>query len=97
MSTLSRVLVLMFGAGLALLGVVILFSGGLSLPTRSPPTQFRFSGLTLLLLGASPLAAGATALAIAFDLAHRESRAVRSALAAAIVALGLAFVLAPKS
>lgn len=97
MNTPSRVAVIAFGAALTLLGLVILFSGGLSLPTRSPSTHFRFAGTALLLLGASPLLAGASALAIAFKLAERDAPAVRWAIGAAMVALALAFVIAPKN
>ncbi len=97
MFSLSKLAVFLFGSALALAGLFILFSGGVSLPTRQPPRQFHFSGLSLLLLGLSPLVAGLLSLAIARGMVHRDSKATQLAIGVSILLLGLAFVLAPKA
>ena len=97
MSSLSKLAVTLFGSALALTGLYILLSGGISLPTRQPPRQFHFSGFSLFLLGLSPLVAGLLSLAIARGSVHRESKATQLAIGISIASLGLAFVLAPKA
>jgi hypothetical protein len=96
MFSLSKFATIVFGSGLALLGLYILLSGGVSLPTRQPPKQFHFRGLSLFLLGMSPLVAGLLSLALARGVVHRESRFTQFAIGTSIIALGLAFVLATK-
>ncbi len=97
MFTLSKLAVILFGSALALLGLFVLLSSGVSLPTRHPPRQFHFSGFSLFLLGLSPLVAGLLSLAIARGSVHRESKATQLAIGISIVSLGLAFILAPKA
>ena len=90
MSSLSKLAVIVFGSALAMAGMFILFSGGVSLPTRQLPRQFHFTGLSLFLLGLSPLVAGLLSLAIARGSIHRESKATQAAIAISITSLGLA-------
>lgn len=97
MSGLPKFMVVFCGTALALLGLFILFSGGVSLPTRQPPRQFHFSGLSLLFLGFSPLVAGITSLAVAHGLVQRESRATQLAIVVSLATLGAAFLAAHKS
>jgi hypothetical protein len=97
MSNQSRLALIFFGSALALLGLYVLFSGGVSLPTRQPARQFHFRGVSLLLLGLSPLVAGLLSLAIARAVVHLESRATQFAIGISIASLGLAFFLAHKS
>lgn len=97
MSNLSKLAVTLFGSALALLGLFVLLSGGVSLPTRQPPRQFHFSGLSLFLLGLSPLIAGLLSLVIARGSVHGESKATQFAIGISIASLGLAFVLASKA
>jgi hypothetical protein len=100
MSTMLRPTLLiayLFGAALAGLGVVVLLSGGIALPTREPPRQFHFSGVSLWLLGLSPLIAGLVCMSLARGRLSRESPTTRWALGASMAALGLAFLLAPKA
>ncbi|QAZ40183.1 hypothetical protein C1M51_12550 [Methylibium sp. Pch-M] len=87
----------LFGAALAALGLVVLFGGGVALPTREPPRQFLFSGVSLWLLGLSPLIAGLVCMGLARGRLARESPTTRWALGASMAALGLAFLLAPKA
>ncbi|ABM93646.1 MULTISPECIES: hypothetical protein [Methylibium] len=87
----------LFGAALAALGLVVLFGGGVALPTREPPRQFVFSGVSLWLLGLSPLIAGLVCMGLARGRLSRESPTTRWALGASMAALGLAFLLAPKA
>lgn len=87
----------LFGAALAALGLVVLFGGGVTLPTREPPRQFVFSGVSLWLLGLSPLIAGLVCMGLARGRLSRESPTTRWALGASMAALGLAFLLAPKA
>lgn len=96
MSNLSKLAVILFGSALALLGLLILLSGGVALPTRHPPRQFHFSGLSLFLLGVSPLVAGLLSLAIARGAVHRESKVTQLAIGISIFSLGLAFIVASK-
>jgi hypothetical protein len=97
MSTLSKLPSLLFGAALVLLGLFTFFSGGISLPTRSPPSEFRFGGMPLFFLGLSPFVAGLLSLALAGGFVHRESRTTRWAIGVSFVALALAFLLAPTA
>lgn len=87
----------LFGAALAALGLVVLFRGGVALPTREPPQQFHFSGVSLWLLGMSPLIAGLVCMGLARGRLSRESPTTRWALGASMAVLGLAFLLAPKA
>ncbi len=96
MSVLTKLAIVVFGISLALVGVFVLLSGGVTLPTRQPPRQFHFGGLSLFLLGVSPLVAGITTLAIARGDLHRESKATQIAVGVSIAVLGLAFMLAGK-
>ena len=97
MSSGSKLVVLVFGSALGLLGLLVLFSGGVSLPTRHPPRRFHFSGLSLLLLSLPPLVVGLLSLAVARGYLQRESRAARHAVGISIICLGLAFALAHKA
>ncbi len=97
MSNLSKLAVILFGTAMALLGLFILLSGGVSLPTRQPPRQFHFSGLSLFLLGLSPLVAGLLSLAIARGSVPRESKATQVAIGLSILSLLLALVMAPTA
>jgi hypothetical protein len=96
MSKLASALVLCAGLVLVLLGVAVLFSGGLALPTRHPPVQFHFKGLSLMLLALAPMAAGCTLIALVQRWLNRDSAATRVALGVSMAAAGLAFVLASK-
>lgn len=95
-SALTKLAIVAFSVSLALVGLFVLLSGEVTLPTRQPPRQFHFGGLSLFLLGASPLVAGITTLAVARGNLHRESSATQIAVGVSIAALGLAFVLARK-
>jgi hypothetical protein len=95
-TSLNRIVVLSFGAALTALGLGMLLSGGLSLPTRSPPLRFHFTGMSLLLLGGSPLLLGVVMLAIARGSLDSASPVTRGLLGAGIVLLALAFLAAPK-
>jgi hypothetical protein len=97
MSVVSRLFVILFGTALVLAGLYIVFSGGVSLPTRQPPRQFHFQGLSLWLLGLSPLLAGGASIAVARGSVLRNSIATQWAVGASLAALGLAFVLATKA
>ena len=97
MSNLSKLAVILFGTAMALLGLFILLSGGISLPTRQPPQQFHFSGFSLFLLGLSPLVAGLLSVAIARGSVHRESKATQVAIGLSILSLLLALVIAPTA
>jgi len=97
MSNLAKLAVILFGAAMALLGLFILLSGGVSLPTRQPPRQFHFSGFSLFLLGLSPLVAGLLSVAIARGSVHRESRATQVVIGVSILSLLLALVMAPTA
>ena len=96
MSLFSKLIAIAFGICLAVVGLAVLFSDGLTLPTRWPPEAFHFSGLSLLLLGASPVVLGLTSLALAFQALHRDSRSTWWAIGVSMGMLGLAFLLAPK-
>lgn len=95
-SVLSMLAVLLGGSALILTGLYVLSSGGMSLPTRHPPQQFHFSGLSLFLLGLPPLVAGVLSLAIGCGFVHRESKTTHWAILISIASLCLAFILAPK-
>lgn len=94
---LNKVLVMAFGLALALGGLVILFNGELSLPTRTPTLRFRFSGPSLLFLGLAPIVLGSVCMAISARRLDRASRVARALVGGGIVSLALGFVLAPKS
>jgi hypothetical protein len=95
-TALNKTIVFLFGASLALMGLGLLFSGGVTVPTRSPPVRFHFSGLSLILLGGSPLALGVMSIALARGDLGSDSRATQLAISAGIAMLGIAFFLAPK-
>lgn len=97
MSSLSKPVVILFGAALVLLGLFILFSGGVSLPTRQPPRHFHFSGFSLFLLGLSPLVAGLLSLAGAGGWVRQESKAAQWGIGISILSLILALVMAPTA
>ncbi len=94
---LSRLVVIAVGLVLTLGGLGLFFSGGIALPTRTPPLQFRFSGVPLLLLGTSALLWGGVCLAIAFRRLDRTSRVTRVLVGMGIALVALSFGLAPKS
>jgi hypothetical protein len=96
MTTQSRITVALFGAALAAVGLGILLSGSVSLPTKTPPLRFQFSGLSLLLLGGSPLLLGVVSLALCRGSLDTASRVTFSMIGVGMAMLGLAFVLAPK-
>lgn len=96
MAPLNKTLLYLLGAGLAVLGVGLLISGGMTLPTRSPPVRFHFSGLSLVLLGGSPLVLGATLLALGRGKLAADARATQVAVGVAIALTGLAFAVATK-
>lgn len=93
----TRAFLFILGFLLLLGGVVVLLSGSVSLPTRSPITHFQFSGASLLLLGATPVLAGGTCIAVALQVIDRHSKTMRLLIGAGIVMLGLSFLLAPKA
>ena len=95
-TALNRIVVFSFGAVLTALGLGVWLSGGLSLPTRSPPLRFHFTGMSLLFLGGSPLLLGVVMLAMAQGSLDSASRVTRGLLGAAMVLLALAFLAAPK-
>ena len=94
MSRWPQLIGIVFGAALVLLGLFILFSGGIALPTRQPSAQLHFRGVALMCLGLSPLVAGGTVIAIARERLDRESRTVHLAIVVSTGALGLALLLA---
>lgn len=96
MSSRSGLAMTLVGIAFLLLGSFILFGGGVSLPTRQPPSQFHFSGLSLLLLGMSPVVAGLLCIALARGAITRNSPATQLAIGLVLGCLGLAFVLVPK-
>lgn len=57
---------------------------------------FHFRGAALLLLAAAPTLVGAMLLALSRGRLHRQARATRVLAGAAIAAVALAFVLAPR-
>jgi hypothetical protein len=93
---LSKTIVYLFGAGLVVLGVGLLISGGLTLPTRSPPVRFHFSGASLVLLGGGPLVLGVTLIALARGNVAGSSRTLQLAIGVGIGLLGLAFAVVAK-
>lgn len=96
MSGALRVLLAAAGAGALLLGLGLLASGGMTLPTRHPPVAFHFSGLALGLLALAPVLVGSLLLALASGRLRRDTPAARRWAGAAIAAVALAFVLAPR-
>lgn len=93
----SRVVAIAAGLALVLTGMALLFSGGISLPTRTPSIHFRFSGAPLLLLGTAPLLLGGVCLAITFQRLDRTSTMTRVLVGVGIAMVALSFVLAPKA
>lgn len=84
------------GLALIVVGVAVLASGGLSLPTRDPSVGFRFGGMALLLLALARMLEGGVVLALARGRLARDGRWTRGLLVAAMAAVAAAFVLAPK-
>ncbi len=76
----------------AALGLVIWLSEGFALPARTPPVQFHFSGVSLLMLGASPMTFASILLALARGLIGRDDRITQIAMVIGLALLGLAFV-----
>lgn len=76
---------------------MLLFSGGVSLPTRAPAIRFHFSGAPLLLLGTAPVLLGGVCLAIAFQRLDRTSTTTRVLVGAGIAMVALSFLLVPKA
>ncbi len=97
MRTIERAILLAVGGGFAVTGLALLASGGIDLPTRRPPVAFRFSGVPLLLLALSPLAAAAVSLGIGSGRLARDGRPTQVLIVVAIVSLGAAFLMAPKA
>lgn len=91
-----RTLLLLAGAAAVLLGLGLLATGTLTLPTRHPPVAFHFSGPALLLLAAAPMLVGTLLLALGSGRLQRQAPAARLLVGAAIAAVALAFVLAPR-
>lgn len=91
-----KAIAFLFGAGLVAVGRAIWFSGGIALPTSSPPRQFHFSGLSLFLLAGLPAALGLTVLAPARGALDREARTTQVAIVLGIAMLGLAFARSTK-
>jgi len=85
-----------FAAGLVAFGLWILLSGGVELPTRRPPVAFHFSGLSLLLLGASPITLGTTLLAVVRGRLPLNGRSTQLLIGLALALLGIAFAIVPK-
>jgi hypothetical protein len=96
MNSLSRWIVMILGAGLAGLGLVVIFSEGVSLPTQYPPTRYHFAGASLFLLGAAPLMLGSLALMLEFGILSRADRATYGCIGMGVAMLWLAFLLASK-
>ena len=96
MTTLNKLFVVLFGAALVAVGLGLLLSGSFSLPTKTPPLRFQFTGLSLLLLGGSPLLLGIVSLALARGSLKSDSRFTYCCIATGMSMLGLAAVIAPK-
>lgn len=92
----GKIVAQLCGVALIVLGVVLLASGGVSLPTRTPSVSFRFGGFALLLLALAPALAGGAILGLARGRLARDSGWTRGLLFAAMAAVALAFVIAPK-
>jgi hypothetical protein len=97
MPTLTKLIALLFGVIMVGLGLFAFFSPDVTLPTRQPPIQFHFSGLSRFLLGLSPLSAGLISIAIALGKVHGESRTSHVAIGISIISMMLAIVLAPTA
>jgi hypothetical protein len=93
---LNKLLVVLFGVALVGVGLGLLSSGSVSLPTKTPPLRFQFTGPSLLLLGGSPLLLGVLSLALARGSMKRDSRVTYCCVATGMAMLGLAFIIAPK-
>lgn len=81
------------GGALILLGFWVMISGEVVLPTRSPQRPFRFAGLSLWLLAASPALIGAVFWHMAAQPDGRDQPLLRLLIGMGMVLLGLAFVL----
>lgn len=96
LNAMPRLLLVLIGAGFVLLGLFVLLSGGVSLPTRQPPRHFHFGGVSLLLLGLAPMMAGWLTMALGRGAVTLESRTAHGLIVGCLVALGLAFALATR-
>lgn len=96
MSDRSALAIKLVGLAFLLFGLVVLLSGGVSLPTRQPPRAFHFGGLALFFLGMSPVVAGVMCIALARGAISRDAPATQIAIGLALGLLGLAFYLVPK-
>ena len=94
MSGISKFAALVFGTAMVVLGVFIMLSDSVSLPTRQQLHELQFSGFSLFFLGLSPLSAGLLSLALTFGYLHRESRYTQTGIIISIAALILSLVLA---
>lgn len=86
----------LFGLALVITGVVVLFSGNLQFPSRSPGKVTQFAGLSLLLFGLSPCLLGATMWWLADKPDARYSTGVQLAIGAAIGCMIMALLLAKR-
>ena len=96
MTTLNKLFVAVFGVALTAVGLSILWSGNVTLPTRTPPLRFEFTGLPLALLGGSLLLIGLMSLALVRSILQAQSRVTYGLIYLGMAMLGLAFLLAPK-
>lgn len=96
MTTLNKLFVAVFGAALTAVGLSILWSGNVTLPSRTPPLRVEFTGLPLALLGSSPLLVGLMSLALVRGVLKPQSRVTYALTYLGMAMLGLAFLLAPK-
>lgn len=92
----NRWFAMLFGAGLTVLGLVVIFSTNLTLPTRNYPAVFHFFGMSRYLLAASLFLFGAVAVAIGGGKLEASSRLAQFAVGAGIVLLGVSFISAPR-
>ncbi|MBI5333911.1 MAG: hypothetical protein HZB72_04885 [Burkholderiales bacterium] len=91
-----RALLLLAGAAAVLLGLGLLATGALTLPTRHPPVALHFSGPALLLLAATPMLVGTLLLALGSGRLQRQAPVARLLAGVAIAAVALALLLAPR-
>jgi len=87
---------LLFGAGLVVLAIFVVFGTNLTFPTRNYPAVFHFLGMTRYLLAGSLLIFGVVALAIGGRKLEARSRIAQLAVGAGLVLLGISFISAPR-
>lgn len=95
MTGLNKTLAGICSVAFVAVGVGILASSGLALPTKTPPLRLLFAGIALL-LGSSPLSPGLICLALTGDRLQPRSRFTTLALGFGMALIGAAFLLAPK-